>query len=269
MRTLIRLSLIIPFMVMTVFSAKAADPALILYFTFDEQLYGRKVEDMTGNGNNGQLKWGAKITGEPEEVYNGAGALKISGNISAQFRVDSFNKMDRYQDHTYTFWIYLLEGFTQGAEQSILKKNADEGAELGGGFDQSPAIWISENNTSLWYLVGDGGIDGLGPDGEGTAFEVKKWYHIAGVKKAADLIIYINGEEKGRYNVPKNFPQGDGHLRIGGSRDRAAYFAMDDFAIYERSLMAKEVALDARGIFLSVEPRGKLATTWSRIKISY
>jgi hypothetical protein len=38
MRTLIRLSFITTFLVLTVLSAQAAlDPALMLYFTFDEQ----------------------------------------------------------------------------------------------------------------------------------------------------------------------------------------------------------------------------------------
>ena len=57
MKTLIVRSFVTTFLVMTVFSAQAAlDPNLILYFTFDEQLDGRKVENMTGGGNNGKLR---------------------------------------------------------------------------------------------------------------------------------------------------------------------------------------------------------------------
>jgi hypothetical protein len=44
---------------------------------------------MTGGGHNGKLKFGAKITNEPAEVYKGAGAVKFT-NISAQVRVDPF-----------------------------------------------------------------------------------------------------------------------------------------------------------------------------------
>ena len=115
-------------------------------------------------------------------------------------------------------------------------------------------------------LVTRGGIDGFGPDGKETEFELKKWYHIAGVKKGADLIIYIDGKEKGRFDVPKKFPQGKGRLRIGGTRTRAAYFAMDEFQLYDRVLTEKEIELVEKDVFLSVEPQDKLTTTWGRLK---
>ena len=268
MRTLIAVSFITMFLVITVLSAQSAlDPALILYFTFDEQLDGKVVEDMSGGGNDGKLRLGAKLTNEPAEVYEGAGALKISGNISAQFRVEPFDRMNRYQDHTVVFWIYFLEGFDQGSARSIFKKNADEAQVLNAGFSKSPSIQISGNSFALLYEVGEqGGIDGLGPDGEGSEFELKKWYHIAGVKKGVDLIIYIDGEEEGRFDVPKKFPQGEGRLRIGGSRTRAAYFAMDEFALFDRVLTGNEVELIEKGVFLSVKPQRKLTTTWGDIK---
>ena len=270
MRTLIAVSFITMFLVITVLSAQSAlDPALILYFTFDEQLDGKVVEDLSGGGNNGKLKLGAKLTNEPAEVYEGAGALKISGNISAQFRVEPFDRMNRYQDHTVVFWIYFLKGLDQGFARSIVKKNADEAQVLNAGFSKSPSIQISGSSFALFYEVGEqGGIDGLGPDGEGSEFELKKWYHIAGVKKGVDLIIYIDGEEKGRFDVPKKFPQGEGRLRIGGTRNRAAYFAMDEFALFDRPLTEKEVELLEKGVFLSVKPQDKLTTTWGHLKTS-
>ena len=109
MRAFIWFGFLITFVAVTVYSAPAAiDPNMILYFSFDEQLDGRKVEDLTGGGNDGKLKLGAKITNEPEEVYKGAGALKIFNNISAQVLVESFKEMETYKDNTYTFWIYIL-----------------------------------------------------------------------------------------------------------------------------------------------------------------
>ena len=109
MRTLIAVSFITMFLVMTVLSASAAiDPNMILYFSFDEQLDGKMVEDLTGGGNNGKLKLGAKITNEPEEVYKGAGALKIFNNISAQFRVDEFDRMNKYgEKHLHLLALYI------------------------------------------------------------------------------------------------------------------------------------------------------------------
>ena len=66
MRTFIRLNFITMFLFITVLSAPAAlDPNLILYFSFDEQLDGRKVADLTGGGNDGKLRLGATLTNEP------------------------------------------------------------------------------------------------------------------------------------------------------------------------------------------------------------
>ena len=108
MRTLIRLSFITMFLFIMALSAPAAlYPNLILYFSFDEQLDGKKIADLTGGGNDGKLKLGAKITNEPAEVYKGTGALKIFNNVSAQFRVDEFDQMNKYGDNTYTFWLYI------------------------------------------------------------------------------------------------------------------------------------------------------------------
>ena len=262
MRTLIAVIFITTFLFMTVLSAPAAlDPALILYFTFEEQLDGKQVEDMTGGDDNGKLRFGATITNEPQEVHKGVGALKIFNNISAQLRVDEFNRMDKYGDNTYAFWIYIFN--PMGARSSILKKaNVLVGEEKG----SAPGIFLTDPGLALEYKFGDQGANAVGPDGKGNGFELEKWYHIAGIKKASDLIIYINGEEKGNFKVRRDFIQGKGQLRIGGTTSRSASFAMDEFQLYDRALTEKEVALVFKGIFLSVKPQAKLTTTWGRIK---
>ena len=269
MRTFISMSFVTTFLLITVLSASAAiDPNMILYFSFDEQLDGKMVEDLTGRGNNGKLKLGAKITNDPAEVYKGAGALKISNNISAQFLVESFKEMDNYGENTYTFWLYIY-GVRDDAccpEEIILQKAHLLVGDVKG---NAPGIFLTDPGLSLTYKFGDQGAvlgDGVGPGGKGEKFELNKWYHIAGVKKASDLIIYINGKQEAIYNAKRNFIQGKGHLRIGGSRIRAASFAMDEFGLYNRALTEKEVELDAKGQFLSVEPEQKLTTTWGRLK---
>ena len=270
MRTLITISFVSMLLFTMAPSASAAiDPNMILYFAFDERLEGKMVEDLTGGGNDGKLKLGAKITDDPAEIYKGTGALKIFNNISAQFLVESFKEMDNYKEHTYTFWLYIfgVRNDPCCASESILKKaNVLEAAEKG----NSPGIFLTDPGLSLIYRFGDQGAiqgDPVGPGGKGEKFELNKWYHIAGVKKASDLIIYIDGEEAARYNVKRDFIQGKGHLRIGGTRQRAASFAMDEFGLYNRALTEKEVALDAKGLFLSVEPETKLTTTWGSLKM--
>ena len=269
MRTFICMSLLITFVAVMVLSASAAiDPNMILYFAFDEQLDGKMVADLTGGGNDGKLKLGAKIANDPAEIYKGTGALKIFNNISAQFLVESFKEMDSYKENTYTFWLYLFGVRNEACcpEEIILQKANILVGDVKG---NSPAIFVTDPGLTLTYKFGDQGAvpgDGVGPGGKGEKFELKKWYHIAGVKKASDLIIYIDGEEAARYAVKRDFIQGKGHLRIGGSRIRAASFLMDEFGLYNRPLTEKEVELDAKGQFLSVEPETKLTTTWGHLK---
>ena len=268
MRNLIRVSFITTFLVITILSAQGAlDPNLMLYFTFDEQLDGKMVEDMSGGGNNGKLKLGAKLTTEPAEVHTGTGALKIFNNVSAQFRVDAFKRMDNYGDNTYAFWLYIfgLRNAAERPDESVVEKaNVIEGDLKG----HVPAIWINNPTQSMIYKFGDqGAVGGIGPGAKGgDKFKLKQWYHIAGVKKASDLRIYINGEEVAKFDVKRDFGQGKGHLRIGGTRIRSASFLMDEFQVYDRGLTKKEVEAVFKGTFLSVEPQYKLTTTWGSLK---
>ena len=268
MRTFICMSLLITFVAVMALSTPAAiDPNMILYFAFDEQLDGKMVADLTGGGNDGKLKLGAKITNEPAEIYKGAGALKIFNNISAQFLVESFKEMDGYRENTYTFWLYIygVRNDPCCPEEIILQKANILVGDVKG---NAPSIYVTDPGLGLTYKFGQQGAVGIGvgPGGEGEKFELNKWYHVAGVKKGADLIIYINGKEEARYAVKRDFVQGKGHLRIGGSRIRAASFAMDEFGLYNRALTTKEVEADAKGQFLSVEPEAKLTTTWGSLK---
>ena len=288
MKTFIGASFITTFLFIMILSAPTAiDPNMLLWFSFDEQIDGRQVEDLTGGGNHGKLKLGATLTDVPEEIYKGAGAVKFT-NISAQVRVEPFKRLNEYNENTYAFWIYIFSNTAKpwnwehcGAvpcgegRASILEKgNILEGAVKG----WAPGILIQEEPLALIYQYqdkGGGGLQGalgekgiLGPGGNGTEFEFKKWYHIAGVKQAAELIIYVDGKEQGRFPAPRDFIQGEALLRIGGTRERSAHFAMDEFSLYDRALTDKEVELDARGVLLSVEPERKLTTTWGDIKIS-
>ncbi len=288
MKTFIGASFINTFLFIMILSAPTAiDPNMLLWFSFDEQIDGRQVEDLTGGGNHGKLKLGAKLTDVPEEIYKGAGAVKFT-NISAQVRVEPFKRMNEYNEHTYAFWIYIFSNTAkpwnwehcgavpcgEGRASIMEKGNILEGAVKG----WAPGILIQEEPLALIYQFqdkGGGGLQGalgakgiVGPGGNGTEFEFKKWYHIAGVKQAAELIIYVDGKEQGRFPAPREFVQGEALLRLGGTRERSAHFAMDEFSLYDRALTDKEVELDARGVLLSVEPEKKLTTTWGDIKIS-
>ncbi len=260
MRTLIWLSFISMFLVITVLPVMAIeDKGLILYFNFDKAK-GNTVEDMTGNKNDGDLQGKAEITTQTQKY--GDGALEI-GPQNAVMVVDSFKELEEYQDNTYLWWIYFTEGSNGSWSQIIVK--------LAPGSDRSPGIWINPGNTGIHYRYNPGnqGAGAIGPGGEGKPFDLEEWHHVAGVKKGGEMKVYIDGEEDGKYPVPKDHVQGDGALHVGKSPTyRAATYVIDDLAVYDRALTEKEVVAVMEGslAFAPVEPQGKLAVAWAAIK---
>ena len=236
-----------------------------------------RSKDLTGGGNHGKLKLGAKLTDVPEEVYKGTEAVKSPTSVLRYAWTPLRNWIPITITPTpFNSYIFGPTRKPWNPEQlphqaSLLEKgNILEGDIKG----YAPAIFLREDplGSLIWQYEGAAGIQGaigedsVGADGKGTGVEPKKWYHIAGVKTGNDLIIYVDGKEQGRRAAAKGFKQGKAQLRIGGTRERAASFAMDELQLFDRALTEKEVKAIFKGIFLSVEPQAKLTTTWGRIK---
>ena len=166
-----------------------------------------------------------------------------------------------YQDNSYLFWLYFIEG-TNGAWSQIIAKKAP-------GSDRSPGIWICPDTLNIhWrFNPGNKGCDRCGPDGEGSLFKLKKWYHVAGVKNGTDLIYYVDGEEVAKKTgMPKDHAQGAEKLYIGRTGYRSATFIIDDLYVYDRALKEKEVNGVKEGKLLAVAPQDKLTALWAHIK---
>ena len=209
------------------------DKSLILYFSFDSAK-GGTVKDMTGNGHDGTLS-NADIIKKPVKIGNGA--LQIEDQ-NAVMTVESFKELEEYQDNTFVWWIYFTAG-SNGAWSQIIVK-------LAPGSDRSPGIWINPASTGIHYRynAGNMGFSQIGTGGEGGNFPLEEWFHLAGVKKGANLKMYIDGEEKGSVGVPAKHAQGKEKLYIGLTGYRAATFIIDDLGVYNRALTEKEVNED-------------------------
>ena len=233
------------------------DKALILYFSFDSAK-GNTVPDMSGGGHDGTLN-NADIIKNPVKI--GSGALEVE-NSAGGMTVESFKELEEYQDNTYAFWLYYTAGSNTAWSQIIAKKAP--------GSDRSPGIWQNPDGTGIHYRyeAGNQGFSRIGPNGENSNFPLNEWFHIAGVKKDANLKFYVNGVEKGSVGVPANHTQGFEKLYIGVTGYRAATFIIDDLGIYNRDLTDKEIKQDMeRGVLAqAVSTEGKLATTWASIK---
>jgi len=232
------------------------DKGLILYFSFDKK-DGNKIKDQTGGRNDGDLEKGRITT--KEKVY-GKGALEMEDPQSG-LTVESFKELEEYQDNSYLFWLYFIEG-TNGSWSQIIAKKAP-------GSDRSPGIWICPDTLNIhWrFNPGNKGCDRCGPDGEGSLFKLKKWYHVAGVKKGSDLFYYVDGKEVAKKaGQPKDHAQGKEKLYIGKTGYRSATFIIDDLYVYDRALKEKEVNRVKEGKLLAVAPQDKLTAMWAHIK---
>lgn len=98
---------------------------------------------------------------------------------------------------------------------------------------------VFERAGGQWPIVADGQID----------FKMNKWYELSVTVKADILTVYIDEKKVAEYNKVA-FPKGG-----FGIRQWQAKALIDDFEMY-----------DADGSSMQVEPRGKLAATWGRLK---
>jgi hypothetical protein len=98
----------------------------------------------------------------------------------------------------------------------------------------------------------DGGLSGT------TEFEADKWYHVAVVRDANDMITYVNGEEDARrVDARREITFSDGfNIGAHANASRQFYGRMEDIRIYDHALTAEELL----AIALAPFPKLELAT---------
>ena len=252
---LVCLAVIALFLMVAILPIQAqVNKGLIVYFNFDKA-DGKTIANEAG-ATPGKMSDKAKLTAKGK--YGGA---LDSQDKDSLVTVDSFPALEKYQDNSYLFWINFTEG-TNGAWSQVIAKKAP-------GSDRSPGIWICPDTLNIhWrFNPGNKGCDRCGPDGEGSLFKLKKWYHVAGVKKGTDLFYYVDGKEVAKKTgQPKDHAQGEEKLYIGKTGYRSATFIIDDLYVYDRALKEKEVNGVKEGKLLAVAPQDKLTAMWAHIK---
>ena len=244
-------------------SADVLDPDLVLYFDYEE-FNGNTVIEKSGRGYNGEIN--GKVTQSDDGKFGKAG----------HFTSGSFLDLDGAN-------VKPEDIPTEG--MSILAWiNVDAVTDM--------AIFNARAQDGTWLVHpearGDGNYRWLnrGHNPGKTLFDIragtnkaKEWVHYAGTfsRKEGMAYLYINGikvgEEKARLPDPIAGDWGQG-ARVGYNIDNNRPFAglMDDLTVWKRGLTQDEVTdimNNSMSAFLSVEARGKLATTWGRLKTSH
>ncbi len=246
---------------MSSLSADVLDPDLVLYFDYEE-FTGDKVVEKSGRGYDGKIN--GKVTQSNDGKFGKA----------AHFDSGSFLDLDGPNinpDDIPTEGMSVVAWINVEAIADMAIFNALAGDET----------WLVHPEAR-----GDGNYRWLNRSSDMTTiFDIKAgkniangWVHYAGTfsREERMAFLYINGvkvgEEKARVGTPIA-PDWDLGARVGYNIDNMRPFngLMDELNVWKRGLTQAEVeSIMNNGIteFLAVEARGKLTTTWGRLKVS-
>lgn len=240
-------------------SAAVLDEDLVLYFDYEE-FSGDKVIDKSGRGYDGVIN--GKVTQSNDGKFGKAG----------HFGSTSFLDLDGPN--------IKEEDIPTEGMSVVVWINVESIADM--------AVFNARAADNTWLVHpearGDGNYRWLNRSAGGTTiFDIKagsnkanQWMHYAGTfsREEGLAILYINGvnvgEEKARVGTPIAGDWGAG-ARIGYNIDDNRPFAglMDESQVWKRGLTQEEVvSIMDNGIVehLAVEARGKLTTSWGRLK---
>jgi len=215
---------------------------------------GNVAKDFSGNGNDGEIdgaKWVKGKFGDALEFD--VGTFVDCGNG------ESLN----LEDNDLTIGAWIKQNDLTDYQMIFTKGKPGIGANKG------YRLRIEDGGAPLFTVTGDAETDLK--SGKPLP-KAEEWYHVAGVKDAKNMTIYVNGEAWGAQgNSPPGSTDNDIPLQIGRGVDSNWYFhgALDEVFIFPVALSLDDIKTIMNQGFKSladVSPSGKLATTWAQIK---
>ena len=237
---------------------------LVGAWTFDDGT----AKDYSGYGNHGE------ILGDPKVVKGKFGnALEFDGSDDG-VEIEDDEVLQLTEPFTAAAWIFPRS----------CKDHAGivwKGSAIGWATDVYNFRIAQLGSNGLTWGACTGPIEGYFGTA-GVLGQMDEWYHVALVEDGTKGIAYVNGESgipttEGDANrpAPPYAPLEDHPVRIGwaigsqGAIPGDVYFEgiIDEVFLYDRPMQEDEInELMNGGLRFPVEPAGKLATTWSRIK---
>lgn len=249
-------------------AATVADDGVLGIWLFDEG-NGNKINDSSGNGNDGQLLFG----GQSKWVDGKFGkALEFDGD-QAFVEVATPTNTGR-EGHTISLWVNpdrIQKDFT------VIMSNHNP---IPQGFSiQQRAAEV--NNFFHGLVVADAWQGPPFAVRPATQLTGSTWQHLVLVRdgRRGVLTHWLNGLPTAGYPILRGAQTvSDDNLRIGNTAavkhaawaaNREFKGAVDEVVIFERPLTIDEILiLGEKSVedALAVSPKGRLATTWGRLK---
>ena len=226
--------------------ANVAEDGLVAYWPFDEGK-GEEAIDVTGNGHDGELH------DKPKWVEGKFGTgLEFDGE-TAKVIVEDDPAFAIEENITLMAWFCPNEALTS---RRLMSKNNSIFVIFDFGDPGSIDFLVKPNNTFA--------------QSETTDWKVGEWYHFAGTFDGKTMKVYINGKLEG--DAPNNVPIAPSGLElwIGGDDlgTPNAHFPgkIDEVRLYEKTLSEADIQ-KVMETPQDVEARGKLTTTWVKLKV--
>ena len=235
-------------------AAEESDDSLILYFSFDE-LDGDMTIDHSQYENNGS------INGAPELVDGKFGkALKFNGTDD-WIEVPHDPILTVETSVTVMAWI--------NAERHMGPNNQRwQGIVAKGNSPRSYSFYTESPSECLHLSAGGSGSVCTGK------IALNEWQHVVGQVDNGTHRYWLNGEMVGEFG-DKNALPGAADTSVayvgttGEGANRRFLGLIDEVRIWNRALSEEEVMMEMKIGYMpgtAVDPREKLATTWSAIK---
>lgn len=231
--------------------SQSAEKGLVAHWAFEDKK-GETASDASGNGHDG------KLLGDPQwtDGYFGGG-LEFD-QVGDEVNIP-FHKNLNLDTFTVTAWAHVEPLGVVGYRAVISSR------------DEPPIsgyiIYAAPNNTwQFWTGIGNQWRAITGP-----LIHLGEWEHLAGTYAKGKQAFYVNGELVGEVDAAPTFNTKQAFLVGAGANERDPHEYLfngkiDEVRVYDHKLSADEVSLVMENDILPVEPSGKLATTWAKLK---
>jgi len=206
-------------------------------------------------GHNGQLVGGAKFVQDKDRGW----VLSVDG-IDGRVEIPDAPELNFQPNDSFTIALWLNIQTLPGRWAGIVTKSRDSGSWYG--------LWVNPGNQ--WHFVGGQGGVNVRLD---TGAAKTGWLYLVGVYNAEEHTetIYVDGTVVGQNQNVTIAATTPGDMWFGGAKSVSEFLhaLMEDVVLYDRALKEEEIQALASGATpgqTPVEPGGKLATTWGRIK---
>ncbi len=233
---------------------------LVGAWLFDEGT-GKKVLDSSGKGHDGELIGNAKF----EKGGKIGSAISCDGT-EAYVMIPDHNDFKFKGDFTIACWFF--NNNTPPPDHSgIVTKGYHRPAGSGGNSKPWYLMYFLKTGTVDMFLRDTKDVNsravGKTPVNDG------KWHHVVGLRAGIKVKIYIDGKEDGVADaVDAVYGDNDQPLVFMVHYDRWFKGMIDEVAIFNKALSDKEInnVMNGLKMFMAVDPKGKVASTWGLIK---